>query len=97
MALEHRTPLGERARIGVRVLVVVRADEDLAVLRRSLLAGPLLRGELLGRRRLRRDVVVLRVLGLLPASAPRREETGDRRHHRRRHPTRTLLAHAFSS
>jgi len=98
VGLEHRPPLRERARIRVRVLVIVRADEDLAVLRGSLLARPLLGGELLGRRRLRRNVLVVGVVGLLQPSAPRGEETGDRRHHRRhRHPTRTLLDHVPSS
>jgi hypothetical protein len=71
--VERRLELGERARIGVRVLVVVSADQDLPRLRGGLFPCC----ELLRRRRRRRDILnLLRVLGLgLVMPTPDREET----------------------
>ena len=99
VVLEHGLELGERARIRIRVLVAVGADEDLARLDDRLLARLLLGGELRGRRRRRRDVLVLRVLRLgLVRTTPDREEAGsdDRYSSERRDPPREPLTHGSS-
>jgi hypothetical protein len=97
VTFERGCELGERAWIRVRVLVFVRADQDLAVLR-SLLTCLLLRCELSGGRRSGRDVVLTRVVGLFVSSTTHREESrrsNGRRPHAR-DPMRKPLTHGFS-